>query len=298
MAGLILAALSALGLTGRFTALIPPPVVYGLLAGAVMPFVSGIFTAVGDAPVLVIGAFLAYLWGRRSLGARIPAILPALIVGLVIAAVTGQFGSVPTGLSLHVPVITPPVFTLEAILTVTPVLVILMTAQANVPSVIFLQSQGYHPPERVINVVSGIGTVVGSLLGPAGFSLSLPATALVAGPEAGERHIRHRSAYLASGAFVLIGLLAGLAAELPAIISLPFLLALAGLSLIDVLTSALQQITQGPLLLGPSVAFVISLSQISLLGLGPFFWALIIGTGVSLLLEQEGLRQLRTQAIK
>lgn len=298
VAGFILVLLSVLGLTGRFTALIPPPIVYGLLAGAIMPFVSGIFTAVGDAPALVIGSFLAYLWGRRTLEPRIPAILPAFIAGLVIAAVTGQFGSVSTGLSLPVPVITTPVFTLEAIVTATPVFVVLMTAQANLPSVVFLESQGYRPPEKVINIVSGIGTVIGSLLGPAGFSLSLPATALVAGPGAGERHVRHRSAYLASGALMLIALLAALAAELPAIISLPFLLALAGLSLIDVFIGALQQITQGPLLLGPLFAFVVTLSQISLLGLGPFFWALIIGTGISLLLEQDGLRQLSTQAIK
>jgi benzoate membrane transport protein len=110
--------------------------------------------------------------------------------------------------------------------------------------VVFLQNQGYHPPERVINNVSGVSTLLGSLLGPTAVSLSLPATALVAGPETGEHQLRHRAVYLVSGPVLLIALLAGIAADLPAVIPLPLLLALAGLAVVDLLASALQQITR------------------------------------------------------
>jgi benzoate membrane transport protein len=47
-------------------------------------------------------------------------------------------------------------------------------------------------------------------------------------------------------------------------------------------------------LLGPLFAFAIALSEISLRGFGPFFWALVIGIGISLLLERDGLRKLRS----
>src|ERR671920_2352403 len=56
-AGIVL--LGALGLTGRLAAWIPAPIVLGLLAGAVMPFVSDIFTLLGDAPALVGGTVVA-----------------------------------------------------------------------------------------------------------------------------------------------------------------------------------------------------------------------------------------------
>ena len=95
---------------------------------------------------------------------------------------------------------------------------------------------------------------------------------------------------------LLIALLAGIAADLPAIIPLRLLLALAGLAVVDLLAYALQQITRGPLLLGPMFAFAIALSQISILGFGPFFWALVIGTGISLLLERDELQMLRSPA--
>src|SRR5215210_3016667 len=58
VAGASVLLINALGLTGRVAAWIPAPIVLGLLAGATMPFVSGIFTSLGDAPALVGGTFL------------------------------------------------------------------------------------------------------------------------------------------------------------------------------------------------------------------------------------------------
>ena len=51
--------------------------------------------------------------------------------------------------------------------------------------------------------------------------------------------------------------------------------------------------SRGPLRLGPLFAVAVASSELSLLGLGPLFWALVVGTGVSLLLEADALRQLR-----
>lgn len=294
VAGACVVLLSALNLTGRLAAWIPAPIVLGLLAGAVMSYVSGIFTSLGDAPVLIGGTVLAYFLSLRILGTRLPAILPALVAGLAIATLTGQLERVPVRLSLPDPVVIAPDFSVQAIATATPVLVIIITLQSNLPSMVFLRTHDYHPPERLIDNMSGVGTLLGSLFGPTAVSLSLPATALVAGPDAGEHKLRHRAAYLTSGAVILIALLAAVAADIAKIVPLSLLLALAGLAAVGVLANALQEITRGPLLLGPLFAFAIALSDISLLGFGPFFWALVIGTSISLLLERDELQELRS----
>lgn len=285
--------IGVLGLSKRIARWIPVPIMFGLLAGAVMPFVSGFFTAFGDAPAVVGGTLLAYLVSRSLLGSRLPAILPALVTGLAVTAVTGQFGQVTDPLSLTLPELTLPIFSLPAILTATPVFVVLITLQANLPSLRFLQSQEYDPPETTIDLVSGIGTTLGSFLGPTGVSLSLPATSLVAGPDAGEHEIRHRSVYMAAGAALVVGLLAGIATGLLELVPPALLATLAGLAVVDVLANALKRVTAGPLLLGPLFAFAIALSNISFLGFGNYFWSLVIGTGVSLLLEREELRAFR-----
>lgn len=287
LAGIIVLIIATFNLTDHLAAWIPAPIVLGLLAGAVMPYVAGVFTAMRDEPLMVGGTFAAFLLGRRFLTARIPAILPAAIVGLTLAALTGRLGHLPSDWSLPGLAITVPSFSLQGIATVAPVLVVLIVLQSNLPSVIYLRSQGYHPPERLIDGIGGISTGLGSLLGPTAVSLALPLVALAAAPDAGELPVRHRAVYFGAGAAVLIALLAGVAAMIPAIIPVPLLLALAGLALEPVLAGALQAVTKGPLRLGPLFAFAIALSKISFFGFGPLFWSLILGMIISLLLERK-----------
>ena len=298
LAGAAVLLIGILGLSEWLAGWIPVSIMFGMLAGAVMPFVSEFFTALGDAPAVVGGTLLAYLVSRSVLGTRLPAILPAVVTGLAVTAVTGQFGQVTEPLSMALPELMLPVFSLPAILTATPVFVVLITLQANLPSLRFLHSHDYDPPERAIDFISGIGTMLGSLLGPTGVSLSLPATSLVAGSQAGDHKIRHRSVYLVGSAGLLIGLLAGVAAGLLELVPSALLVTLAGLAVVDVLADAVKRVTSGPLLLGPLFAFAIALSDISFLGFGNFFWSLVIGTGISLLLERDGLRQLREEGEK
>jgi benzoate membrane transport protein len=306
LAGAIVSLIGVLGLTGRLAAWIPAPIVHGLVAGAVMPFVTDVFSGLSTVndqgldvaarvPIMVGSAFIAYLLSQRFLGPRLPAIFTAFVAGLAAAGLTGQFGRVPTSFSLPDLAIGWPAFSLTAVATATPVLVALIALQSNLPCVIYMRSQGYRPPERVINVVSGIGTMLASPIGPSAVSLAVPLVPLTAGPTAGEPSIRHRSVYVPAGALLLIGLLASTAADLAVLVPPILLLALAGLALVGVLVSSLREFARGPLFLGPIFAFAIALSDIRLLDLGPFFWALVLGTCVSLLLEQDGWKQLRAE---
>jgi len=304
LAGAIVLLIAVFGLTGQLAAWIPAPIVHGLVAGAVIPFVADIFSGLSSVddqgvavavrvPIMVGSAFVAYLLSQRFLGSRLPAILPAFVAGLVTAGLTGQFGHVPTSFALPDLAIGWPAFSPTALASATPVLVALIFLQSNLPCVIYMRSQGYRPPERVINVVSGIGTLVASLIGPSAVSLAVPLAPLTAGPTAGDRSIRYRSVYVPAGALLLIALLAGTAADLAVLVPPVLLLALAGLALVGVLVSSLREIASGPLLLGPIFAFAIALSDMRLLDLGPFFWSLVLGTGVSLLLERDEWKRLR-----
>lgn len=103
LTGVIVLAVAAFGLTGHLAAWIPAPIVHGLIAGAVLPFVADIFSGLSTVdeqgvavasrvPIMVGAAFLTYLLSQRFLGPRLPAIFPALLAGLAAAGLTGQFG--------------------------------------------------------------------------------------------------------------------------------------------------------------------------------------------------------------
>ena len=306
LAGALVLVAAILGLTRRIAAWIPAPIVYGLICGAVMPFVVNIFTSLSTShngvrlpfavPVMVGSALAAYLVSQRVFGARMPPILPAFIAGLLAAALTRQLGTLPSSFTLPSVELIRPTFSLSAIASATPVLVAVLTVQSNIPSVIYLRSQGFAPPERLINLVSGAGTILGSFLGPVAVSLALPPVLLTAGPAAGPPPIRYRSVYLPCAAGLLIALFASTAADLATLVPATLLLAMAGLALIGALLGALKEITRGPLTLGPTFAFAIALSDMTLLGLGPFFWSLVVGVAVSLLLEREGWQRLAAEA--
>jgi benzoate membrane transport protein len=294
LAGIAVVIVSILGLTDWLSRLIPPPVVLGLLAGAVLPIVADLFTFLGDEPVIVGSAFLAFLSSQRFPGSKIPPVLPAIVAGTAAAAITGSLGNLPGRFAPPSLEIVMPTLTLESVVAIAPIMVILLTLQSTVPSLVFLGTQGYDPPERQIFIIGGISTAIGSLAGPTGVSLSLPATSLIAGPHAGDARYRHRAGYIASASTVIVVLFSGIVGTLLNILPIALLLSIAGLASIGILTHALHEVTSGPLTLGPLFAFATALSDISLLGLGPYFWALAIGTGVSVMLEREGLQRLHS----
>jgi benzoate membrane transport protein len=292
-AGAAVLLITALGLAERLARLIPEPVVVGLLAGSTLPFVAGIFTGMGSEPVVIGVAFLAFVIGRKYFEARVPSIFLSLVVGITAAAILGKFDAGAGVVGPSLPVLTSPVFTWDALLTATPVMVVVIVLQSNVPSLIFLRAEQYHPPSRLVDYVSGLGTMAASFLGPSGLSLSLPATAMVAGPDAGPHQNRYRTVVLASAAFLAITPLAMFAGAAAGVLPLELLVAIAGLAVIGVLASALKRITSGPLTLGPLVAFAVAVSDLSMLGLGSYFWSLVFGVGVSWALERDGINELR-----
>ena len=302
VAGAIVLGTAVVGVAGHLARWIPGPIVQGLIAGAVMPFVIDLFTSLSASggrwrlPLVVASALVAYVGAQRVLGPRLPPILPAFVAGVLAAALTGSLGAFPTTFAAPGLEVIGPVFSWEAILTVTPVLVALMTVQANIPSVIYLRAQGFDPPGRVVDVVSGVGTMAGSLFGPVALSLALPPLLVTAGPGAGDRVLRYRSIYLPVVAGLVIAVFAGTAADLAVLLPPALLLAVAGLALLPALGAALREIVSGPLVVGPLFAFAIALSDMTVFGLGPFFWSLVIGTLVSLVLERDGWRQLRADA--
>jgi benzoate membrane transport protein len=302
LAGAIVLVTAVLGLTGRLAAWIPAPIVQGLIAGAVIPFVVDIFTSLSTSggarvPVMVGCAVLAYLVSQRVLGTKLPPVLPAFVAGFLAAAVTGQLGAFPSTFALPGLELIRPEFSWTAIATVTPVLIALMTVQSNVPAVIYLRSQGFHPPDRVLNVVSGAGTLLGSFFGPLSMSLALPPVLVTAGPTAGDRSLRYRSIYVPVAVGLLIAIFAATAADLAVLVPPVLLLTMAGLALVPALAVAIREIGAGPLVLGPLFAFAIALSHMTVFGLGSFFWSLVLGTAISLLLERDGWKRLRAEAL-
>ncbi|CAA9567116.1 MAG: hypothetical protein AVDCRST_MAG70-2133 [uncultured Thermomicrobiales bacterium] len=294
VAGVAISIIGGLGLSTWLAGQVPSPIVFGVLAGLVMPFVVRVFTELDAEPVIVGATVAVYLLARRFFPPRIPPLLPALMAGVLVTASVGDLRRLPSDWTLPSIVVTRPDISWHAILTVSPVLVVLALPLSNLSAVVYLRSQGYDPPARIIDVMSGVCTVASSFIAPVPVNMGHFVTPLTAGPDAGPHHLRHRSVYLTSGSLVLVALTARLAGAIPTAVPVALLFAVAGLALLSVLGNALGEMVKGPLRLGPLLAFVVASSELSLGGFGSAFWALVIGTAVTILLERDEWRAVRS----
>ena len=294
VAGAAVLILGILGLSSWLARLIPLSIVLGVLAGLVMPFVVRIFSDMDAEPAIVGATVAAYLLARRLLPSRIPALLPALIIGVFVAAMLGDLHRLSADWTLPDVVVTRPQISWQAIVTVSPVLVVLMVALNNLSAVVYLRSQAYDPPARTINIAAGLCTMLLAFVAPIPINMGQFVTPLLAGPDAGAHHQRHWSVYLTSGGLLLVAFAANVAGAIPSAVPLSLLFAVAGLALISVLSNALAEMVKGPLRLGPLFAFVVASSKLFLGGFGLAFWALVIGMAVTLLLEHTEWRSVRS----
>ena len=286
VAGLVVLLAAALGLTARLGALIPAPVVFGVIAGAVLPFVVALFDSLQAMPVIVGGMMLAYVFARRAGRTRIPPIAPVLVAGVVLAGLTGRLAGPTQAWALPGFDSVRPVLSLESVATVVPVLVPLIVLQANLAAVVFLRDQGFRPPARRIDTISGAATLAAAGFGAVPVSLAGFVTPLIAGPEAGDLRGRHRAAYASGAVMIAVAVAATLAADVPTMVPRALLSALVGLAMVGVLGHALGEVTRDRTQLGPLVAFAAAASGLELLGLGPIFWALVLGTITAFLLDR------------
>ncbi|MFW6075541.1 MAG: benzoate/H(+) symporter BenE family transporter, partial [Chloroflexota bacterium] len=129
--GAVLVVLGASGLSARLAAFIPAPIVFGVVAGSILPFLIDAFSFLGSTPLLIGSVLVSYLLVRRFLEPKVPAVLAAFAIGILVAWGQGETGAVSGSSLLPVYTYTTPTFALTTILTVVPVFVVLIAANSN-----------------------------------------------------------------------------------------------------------------------------------------------------------------------
>jgi benzoate membrane transport protein len=152
-------------------------------------------------------------------------------------------------------------------------------ASQNVTGLAVLQSFGYRPPVTPALVSTGAATVAGAPFGAHAINLAAITAALVAGPDAHPDPGRRWVASVAGGAtYLVLGLIAGLAAALVAVAPPLLIEAVAGLALFGALAGALAAaMADGERRDAAIVTFVVSASGITVAGISAPFWGLVAG---------------------
>jgi benzoate membrane transport protein len=267
----------ATGLFERFMDRIPKALANALLAGVLARFALDAFLTLGLAFGLVAPMIAAYLAGRRWWPRQtVPVVL---LVGVVIAAAQGELhvGGLPSGLTM--PVFTAPVFTLRAAVSLALPLFVVTMASQNLPGVAVMRGAGYTMPVSRLVTMTGIATAVLAPFGAYALNFAAITAAICMGREAHEDPARRYTAAVWSGAvYIVIGLFGAAVAGVLAGFPKALVAAVAGLALLGSIGGGLAAALRDERDREPAlITFLVTLSGVSLVGIGSAFWGVVLG---------------------
>lgn len=280
------------GFTGWFERAInhiPISIASGMLAGVLLRFGLDVFVAMKTQFVMTFAMFVIYLIARRAWSRY--AVVSALVLGMVIAAFQGLLRLDTISLQLAQPVLTPPQFSISALIGIALPLFVVTMASQNVPGVAVIRASGYNVPISPLIGWTGATTIVLAPFGAFALNLAAITAAICMGREAHEDPNKRYVAAVAAGVFyILVGLFGATVGAVFAAFPSELVLSIAGLALLGTigngLVTALSQEKQREPAL---ITFLVTASGLTLLGIGSAFWGLIAG-GLALLLLQAGRR--------
>lgn len=272
--------ITLVGATGWFERVmkrIPMALANGLLAGVLARFAMNTFLALQTALPLVLTMCLAYLLGRR-LWPRY-AVLGVLLAGSVQALATGSLHLQSGGEAMGWPTPVMPVFTLAALANLALPLFLVTMASQNMPGVAAIQAAGYKLPLSKLLVITGLATLALAPWGAFALCLSAITAALCMSPSAHEDSAKRYTAAASCGLiYCAVGLFS--APITAALLALPreLVAAVAGLALLGTVGTAAHNALRED---GPReaalVTFLVTLSGLTLAGLGSAFWGMVAG---------------------
>lgn len=282
--------ITILGVSGLFSTLmkyVPASITTAMLAGILLSFGVEVFVSMQHLPALALPMILCYLFAKRW-SPRYAVVL-TLLVGLVVAFGLGRLHLDGVQIALVNPVFTMPTFSLDAIIGLGIPLCIVTMASQNAPGIGVLKADGYDTPASPLIATTGIASLLLAPFGAHGINLAAITAAICTGKEAHPDHTKRYIAGIACGAFYLVfGMFGVTIASVFSAMPKELIAVIAGLALFASLSSSLAQaMTEASERECALVTFLVTISGISIGGIGAAFWGLIAGVITNLILNGD-----------
>jgi benzoate membrane transport protein len=285
--GVLMVLLGATGWVKRAMQLVPMPIVMGMVAGVFLRFGLDLIRSLHDDVVIAAPMVLVWLLLTvfHSLGRRLPPLIGALLVGALMAILSGQFDAASLGGWEFVrPVVQAPAWSWGAMFELVVPLAITVLVVQNGQGIAVLKAAGHRAPVDAITLACGLGAVASAVVGSVSTCLTGPTNAIIT--SSGERS-RHYTAGIFTGLLaVIFGLLSPAFTRLMLNAPKAFIMALAGLAMLRILQAAFAASFKDRFTLGALVAFLVTVADRGVLNIGAAFWGLLAGIAVSSLLER------------
>ncbi|GAB6156528.1 benzoate/H(+) symporter BenE family transporter [Desulfosporosinus burensis] len=275
--GILITILGFTGLFSSFMKRIPYAIITAMLAGILLKFGVDVFVSLKQLPMLAIPMILGYLVSKRWFPRY--AVVTSLLLGLLISYSLGIVNLGGVSVFLVQPIFTKPTFSLSSLIGLGIPLCIVTMASQNATGLGVLRADGYNTPANPLIITTGAASILFAPFGAHGINLSALIAAICTGKEAHLDPNRRYIAGISAGLFYLIfGIFGATIVSVFAIFPSELIIVITGLALFgsigSSLTSAMQEDEKKEAAL---ITFLVTLSGISIAGVGSPFWGLIAG---------------------
>jgi benzoate membrane transport protein len=248
-----------------------------MMAGILFRFGADAMGSLGSEPVMFAILLTAFL----VLNVWMPRYTVILLLGIGVALAWGVY-DVPVetvSATLATPVLTMPVFSAEAVLSLGVPLVLITLSGQFLPGIAIIRANGYNISARPTLVVASLTSIPAAFFGGITTALAAITAALCASPAAHADPRRRYTAGVAAGVFRCIGgVFAGSIVELLVLLPASMIALLAGLALLGAILKGLSDTLAGPDdVQAGLLAFIITTADFSLWGVSSAFWGVIVG---------------------
>ena len=286
--GVLIAVLGATGWVGRIMATIPLPIVMGMVAGVFLPFGLGIIGAFHEVFWVSLATVIAFvgLSLMPALSRLFPPVLGALVAGLLVVVLSGQFmPDSAADVALVRPILYAPSFSARAMVELVIPLTLTVVAIQNAQGFTVLRAAGYAPPVNVLTFACGLATLGFAAVGSVPACVTGPANAIL---NSSGRHERRYAGGVVFGVLMLLfGLFSPLAIGFALGLPTAFIAVLGGLAMLRVLQTAFTAAFSQGFPLSALIAFLVTLSDLTIAGVGAAFWGLVFGFATAWSFERE-----------
>ena len=286
LTGVLVFLLGWTGLVARVMDALPPQIVMAMVAGIFLRFGLELVDASLADPLIALPMILVFvaLTAVPAIGKIAPPVALAAGVGTAVALLSGRLedGALDGGI-IAAPVLTMPAFSWAATIELVIPLAITVIVVQNGQGVAVLRAAGHRPPVNVAAAASGAASVPLALLGSTPTCLTGPTNALLVAE--GRKQVHYAAAIACGVMSIGVGLIApaftGFILAMPA----AFIGTLAGVAMFTPLKNAFLAGFSGGASAGALACFIVTFSELSLLGISAPFWGLVFGVTVAKLLD-------------
>ena len=275
--GVLITILGFTGLFSSFMKRIPYAIITAMLAGILLKFGVDVFVSLKQLPLLALPMILSYLVAKRWFPRY--AVVISLLLGLLISYSLNIVNFEGASVFLVKPVFTKPTFSLGSIIGLGIPLCIVTMASQNATGIGVLRASGYNTPANPLIITTGVASILFAPFGAHGINLSALIAAICTGKEAHLDPDKRYIAGISAGLFYIIfGIFGATIVSVFAMFPSELIIIITGLALFGSISSSLASSMQEEEKKEAAlITFLVTLSGISIAGVGSPFWGLIVG---------------------